>query len=634
RRGGLVSRQDELVDGEVETRQGSALVRGWRLLPRCFPYIRPYRVKASGSVLLTILLTVVTLAEPWPLALVIDSVLGDKGAPGWITDIVGEGSGSLILAAVVGSLILTVLAGGLTVVNEYLTTSIDQRMVLDFRSDLFQHVQRLSLAYHDDARTGTMMYRINNQAGSLGSIVVSLPDLAQSALTVAGMAFIAYRIDPYLALLALAVVPIIFYSTTFYANRIEPRLLRVRGMEAMNLAIVHEALAMLRVVLAFGRENYEFKRFRRQAEATVDARVKLTVRQTLFRLAVSFATAAGTAAVLGVGAHRVLNGHLTAGELLVLLAYVAAVYTPLETLSNTLATFQQYFIGLEHALELMDTPRDVTEKPDARGMGRAKGRVTFEGIGFGYSSRPDVLGDVSFEVEAGHAIAIVGPTGAGKSTLVSLIPRFYDPHEGRALIDGIDVGDLKLAALRRQFSIVLQEPLLFSGTVGENIRYGRPGASHEEMVEAAKAANAHDFIVKLPDGYKTRVGERGSKLSGGERQRIAVARAFLRDAPILILDEPTSSIDSKTEAVILDALDRLMVGRTTILIAHRLSTVRHVDEILVLDHGRLVQRGTHDALVSERGLYRQLWEAQTHHRRGTTNGDGRRRPLVALRPRP
>jgi ABC-type multidrug transport system fused ATPase/permease subunit len=603
------------VNSRVMKGGRSALRRGWALLPRCLPYLRPYRKQAAISVLVTAALAGLALAEPWPLAFVIDSVLGDRPAPGWITAIVGDGSGALILFAVVGSLLITLLSGGLTVVNEYLTTTVDQRMVLDFRGDMFQHAQRLSLAYHDDTSTGILMYRLNNQAGSLGNIVVALPLLAQNVLTIAGMAYITYRIDTGLALLALGVVPLVYYSTTFYANRIEPQLFRVRGMEAMNLSIVHEAMSMLRVVVAFGREKHEYHRFRTQGERTVDARVKLTVRQTMFKLAVSFLTAVGTAAVLGVGAQQVLAGRMTAGELLVIVSYIAAVYAPLESLSNMMATFQQDFIALEHALDLVDTPVEVTDRPGARAMDRARGHLEFEGVGFSYTTRPDTLQDITFSIRAGDAIAVVGPTGAGKSTLVSLIPRLHDPHLGQIRIDGTDIRDIKLDSLRSQFSIVLQEPLLFSGTIAQNIGYGRPGATAEEMVEAARNANAHDFIEHLPDGYQTRLGERGTKISGGERQRIAVARAFLRDSPILILDEPTSSIDSRTEGVILDALERLMAGRTTIMIAHRLSTVRSVDQILVMNEGRIVQRGSHDELIETDGLYRQLWEAQIRQRR-------------------
>ena len=591
--------------------EGGAIRRDWKLLPRMLPYLRPYGRFAAASVAVTILVALVTLAEPWPLAFVIDGVLGDDPIPGWVTAIVGDGVGELIVFAVIATLVLTLLSGGLTVVNEYLSTTVNQYMTLDFRSDLVQHIQRLSFSFHDTQRTGVLMYRLNQQSGAIGQIVTGLPAIAQSVLTMAGMAFITFTIDPLLALIALGVTPFIFYSTNFYADRIEPRLYRVRGLEAMNLAIVHEMVQMLRVVLAFGRERREYWRFRNQGEKAVKARVDLTVRQTAFQLGVQLITAIGTAAVLGVGAHLALKGRISAGELLVVLTYVAQVYQPMEEVTQTITSYQQQFISFRHASDLLEEAPQVTEKPDARVIERAGGEIELEGVGFGYQKRNQVLHDISFRVPPGQDVAIVGPTGAGKSTLASLLPRFYDPDAGRVLIDGVDVRDLTLDSLRAQFSIVHQEPLLFQTSILENIRYGKPDATDEEVEAAAKAANAHGFITELPDGYKTTLGERGAKISGGERQRIAVARAFLRNAPILILDEPTSSIDSRTESVILDALDRLMEGRTTIVIAHRLSTLRDVDRILVLDEGRLVEQGSHEELIATRGLYRQMWEAQT-----------------------
>jgi ATP-binding cassette subfamily B protein len=603
----------DMLGGRPPTSEaGGALRRDWSLVPRMLPYLRPYGKLAAASVAVTILVALVVLAEPWPLAFVIDGVLGEDPVPGWVTAIVGDGVGALIVFAVIATLVLTLLSGGLTVVNEYLTTKVNQYMTLDFRSDLVQHVQRLSFSYHDSARTGVLMYRLNQQSGAIGQIVTGLPAIAQSVLTIAGMAFITFTIDPLLALIALGVTPFIFYSTNFYANRIEPRLYTVRGLEAMNLAIVHEIMQMFRVVLAFGRERREYWRFRNQGEKAVKARVDLTVRQTAFQLGVQLITAIGTAAVLGVGAHLAVKGRITAGELLVVLTYVAQVYQPMEEVTQTIASYQQQFIAFRHASDLLKEAPHVTEKPDARAIERARGEIELDGVEFSYpKQRKRVLKDIGFRVPAGQAVALVGPTGAGKSTLASLLPRFYDPDEGRVLIDGIDLRDLTLDSARGQFSIVLQEPLLFQTSILENIRYGKHDATDEEVEAAAKAANAHEFITELPDGYETTLGERGAQISGGERQRIAVARAFLRDAPILILDEPTSSIDSRTESAILDALDRLMEGRTTIMIAHRLSTLRDVDRILVLDEGRLVEQGTHDELLAVRGLYRRMWEAQT-----------------------
>jgi ABC-type multidrug transport system fused ATPase/permease subunit len=409
----------------------------------------------------------------------------------------------------------------------------------------------------------------------------------------------------------MSVVPFLYYSVGYYVTHVQTRLMRVREMEGESLSIVHESMSMLRVIVAFGREDYEHCRFRDQGKRAVAERVKVTVRQTLFTLAVNTSTALGTALVLGFGAYRALHGRITPGDLLVVLAYIAAVYRPLEAISTTVGQLQDLFVMLKIAFGLLDTEVEIKDAPGAVEIGRSRGRVEFERVDFSYTGRADTLTDVSFEAEPGQVVAIVGPTGAGKSTLVSLIPRFYDPQSGRILLDRRDTRRIKLASLRAQVSVVLQEPLLFSGTIAENIRYGRLDATGTEIVQAARAANAHDFIERLPHGYDTVIGERGVTLSGGERQRISVARAFLKDAPILILDEPTSSIDSRTEAVILDALDRLMAGRTTFMIAHRLSTVRKADLILVVDRGRVVERGTHDQLLRHGGLYRQLHDMQS-----------------------
>jgi ATP-binding cassette, subfamily B, bacterial len=357
-----------------------------------------------------------------------------------------------------------------------------------------------------------------------------------------------------------------------------------------------------------------------------DARLKVTVRQEVFALAVNVTSALGTAIVLGYGAYLALQRRLTVGELLIVLAYIGSVYKPLEAISGTIGSLQDGLINLQMAFELLEKDPDIRDAPGAIALERTKGRVRFDDVSFHYHGRVNTLKNISFEAAPGQTIAIVGPTGAGKSTLVSLLPRFYDAQMGRVLLDGIDIKTLTLKSLRQQISIVLQEPLLFSCTIADNIRYGRLDATMAEVVEAAKAANAHDFVMALPQQYETLLGERGAQLSGGERQRIAVARAFLKDAPVLVLDEPTSSIDSRTEAVILDALERLMVGRTTFLVAHRLSTLRSVSTILVLNQGQLIERGTHDELLALGGLYRQLHDVQT--------GKVKRRLQVALNAQP
>lgn len=582
----------------------------FRHLPRLLPYLRPYRALLGLSVLLSVVSVGISLAEPWPLAFLIDSALGDQRAPGWVTALVGSGASRLILFSVVAALVITVANSGINIVNNYIQTRLEQRMILDFRSDLFAHVQRLSLAFHDDQRKGSLMFAINYQAAAVGELTVTILPLLQSVLTVLGMLYVAYRFHPVLALLSLVVVPFIYVSSGSYGRRIEPRLRRVRGLEGTSLSIVHEAMSMLRVILAFNRERYEHERFRSQGTEAVEARIDVTVRQTAFSLAVNFITAVGAAIVTGFGAHLVVRRQLTIGELVIVLSYIAAIYQPLEQISGTIARMREQLISLEAAVGLMDTEPDVTEAPDAVDPGRVQGHVTFDDVHFSYKNRVGTLKGLSFEVRAGELIGIVGPTGAGKSTTVALLPRFFDPSCGRITLDGTDIRQLTLEGLRRQVSIVLQEPLLFSGSIAENIRYGELGADRAAIVEAAKAANAHDFISRLPQQYETSLGEGGAKMSGGERQRIAIARAFLKDAPILILDEPTSSVDSRTEAVILDALSRLAEGRTTFMIAHRLSTIRNASRIIVIDDGEVVEQGTHQELLDAHGLYAEMHHAQ------------------------
>jgi ABC-type multidrug transport system fused ATPase/permease subunit len=585
--------------------------------------VKPFWRSALATAALTVGVSLVALLQPWPLKILFDSVLGNHPLPRVLEPLLAPFADDrllLLLVVVAGGFLITLIVNGLSVWSSYAETKLEQGIILDFRSDLFAHAQRLSLAYHDNRRSGNLIFAINYQADSAAGLLMALQPLVQSGLTIVGMFWITYAIDPQLALLSLVVVPFLYYSVSYYMRHIERRLRDVKGMEGESLSIIHEAISMLRVIVAFGRERYEHTRFREHGEKTVDARVGVTVRQTLFSLVVNTTTAAGIALVLGFGVYQILQGRMTAGELLVVFAYVTSIYQPLEAISTTVGSLQERFISLEIAFKLLDTDPDIVDKPDAMPIGRARGGLQFENVSFGYEGRAETLRQIDFIARPGEVVGIVGPTGAGKTTLVSLVPRFYDPDEGRILLDGRDIRDIRLAALRKQTSIVMQEPLLFSGTIAQNIRYGRLDASHEEIVEAAKAANAHDFVMRLPEKYATVLGERGARLSGGERQRISIARAFLRNAPILILDEPTSSIDSRTEAVILDALERLMNGRTTFMIAHRLSTIRSPDSILVLDSGRVVDRGTPEDLIRRRGLYRELWEMQLGPGTGSAAG--------------
>jgi ATP-binding cassette, subfamily B, bacterial len=606
-----------LVSGYLERRrERKARAEGawdqWKSAPKIVPFLKPYKSLVVLSFALTVLGSIVALAEPWPLAFVIDSVIGTNPPAGPLKGWFGVNPDPyrLLVFIVVAGFLISILSHGLRVVNDYVNAKVEQNMVLDLRSKLFRHCQRLSLTFHDSRMTGQLMSLINIQASAVGAIVMSFPPMFESILMLIGMLVIALLIDWQVTLVSLIAVPGIYWAIGIYGTRIVPRIQRVQQLEWRSLSIVFEAMSMLRVIISFGRERHEHARFLGQGKTAVDARVRLTVWQTLFSLGVTTATAAGTALVLGFGAYHVLQGQITLGQLTVLIFYIAAVYTPLESISTTIGHLHQQFVFLNASIGLLDTEPEVIEAPDAVDIGRSGGEIEFEDVSFAYRGRVDTLQNVSFRIEAGQRVAIVGPTGAGKTTLVSLMVRFYDPANGAIKIDGTDIRKLKLQSLRNQLSLVLQEPLLFSGSIADNIRYGRLDASMDDIVEAARAANAHDFIERLPDGYDTELGERGAQLSGGERQRICVARAFIRNAPILILDEPTSSIDSRTEQVILDALDRLMVGRTSLMIAHRLSTIRKADLIIVVNRGRVAEVGSHEELLMSGGLYYQLYQAQ------------------------
>ena len=552
----------------------------------------PYWPHIAGVLLLSLLATPLALLTPVPLKIVVDSVIGSQPLPTTVATILPatlSGSRYGILICAIGLLLgVAVLLHVQGLASWLLQTYTGEKLVLAFRALLFRHVQRLSLSYHDRKGTADSIYRIQNDAHSIQHIAINgIIPFITSGLTLAMMIYITARLDWQLSLVALSVVPVLFLITRASTQRLRSRWFEVKALESCAMSVVQEVLMAVRVVKSFGREEHEHGRFVRHANKSMWGQLHLAIIEGGADLLIGLTMATGTAAVLFIGVRHVEAGILTLGELLIVMAYLAQLYGPLDTISKKLSDLQASLVGAERAFALLDETPDVVERPTADTLERASGAVTFRNVSFSYNGDRQALQNISFKVEPNSRVGILGPTGAGKTTLLSLLTRFYDPTTGEILLDGVDLRDYKLADLRNQFAIVLQEPVLFSTSIAENIAYARPGASEEEIVNAAKAAYAHQFIEQMPEGYETEVGERGMTLSGGERQRISLARAFLKNAPILILDEPTSSIDVDTEALILQAMERLMRGRTAFIIAHHLSTFTLCNFILNIDHGRL-----------------------------------------------
>jgi len=576
------------------------------LYRRLLGQVRPYWPHLTGILLLSLLSAPLALLNPLPLKIAVDSVIGTHPLPRFLERLLPEfatrtDAGRLALTA--GLVVVIALSSQLRdFAASMLTAYTGEKLLRNFRAQLFGHVQRLSLSYQETRGTADSTYRIQYDAASVQQIAAEgMIPFVTSVFTVGALIYVTARMNWQLALVALSISPALYLVSQTYRSRLRSQSRAAKKIESSALSVVQEVLSAARVVKAFCQEDREVARFFRRCSEGMRARIRIASLEGAFGLLLALVTAVGMAAVLLIGVRSVRTGALTLGELLLVIGYLTQLYSPLKTMSKKMALMQSHLAGAERAFALLDESPDVTERPNARPLSRAKGAVAFRNVWFAYEKGPPVLSDISFQIRPGARVGIVGSTGAGKSTLVNLLPRFYDPTQGQILLDGRDLREYKLADLRNQFAIVLQEPLLFSTSIGENIAYARAGAGKEEIMAAAKAANAHEFIIGLPKGYETQVGERGMRLSGGERQRISLARAFLKGAPVLILDEPTSSVDARTEAGIVEAMERLMRGRTTFIIAHRPSTLKHCDILIRIEHGRVLSAGP-AGMVAEKAL--------------------------------
>jgi ATP-binding cassette subfamily B protein len=573
------------------------------MLKRAFEDLRPYLWPIVVLLIISLIAVPITLIVPLPIKLLVDNVLGSQPLPGYLTAFVGpQLSKSLTLwlaiSILMGTAVLTYLQN---LVNVWYTNKVGNRMTLDVRARLFRQMQRLSIAYHDTMGAADSAYRTLNDAPMLRSFGIdSMIPLATSILTIGAMILVMVYFDWQLALVALLVSPVMFLLTFVFRPRIRAGWRKFRASESAAMAVAQESLGASRLVKSYGQEERKNEQLVSHYNASLNAQLKVQVDSAVYSLLVGIVTAAGLAAVFYIGIGHVQAGVLTLGSLLVVNYYVTQLYGPLRNVGQSILDIQMSLTGVERYRAVLDEKPDVPESPNALPLASAKGKISFRKVSFEYTKGHPVLDDVSFELPSANCLGVVGPTGSGKTTLSTLLLRLFDPTEGVIALDDINLRDYKLADLRNQYAVVHQETVLFSTTVAENIRFARPGATMGEVIGAATAAKAHDFITGLPNGYDTLVGERGMKLSGGERQRISLARAFLKNAPILILDEPTSSLDVHTEAAILETIQELMKGKTTLMIAHRASTLRNCNMILVLEEGRVTRMTTEvDSVISD-----------------------------------
>jgi subfamily B ATP-binding cassette protein MsbA len=566
------------------------------------------------------------LLQPWPLKIVFDSVLQSRGlhGHGWLNHLIMSITGSDRLAilklAVAAALLIAVVGACCSYAERYLTTSVGQWVMHDLRRNLYSHIQRLSLSYHDHKQTGDLISRVTSDVDAIQSFIASalLGALANS-LTLVGMVGVMFFINWRFTLVAFSVAPVLFGVVYSYSRRIKKAAREVRKKEGEIVSVIQEVLTSIRVVKAFAREEFEQHRLEEESLETLEMTLRARALKVRLSPLVEIIVAVGTSMVLWFGAHMVLSGTLSTGSLILFVFYLGKMYKPMQDLSKMTDSYSKAAVGYERIREILETDHQVRDLPGARRAPPLRGRIEFDNVFFSYEPQSPVLRGVSFRIEAGQTAALVGPTGAGKTTIISLLPRFYDLDSGVVKVDGRDIRSFTQESLRQQISFVLQETLLFHSPIWYNIAYGKPGASRAEILRAADLANAHEFIKKMPAGYDTVIGERGVTLSGGQRQRIAVARAVIRNSPILILDEPSTGLDAASEQLVFDALDRLMQGKTSIVIAHRLSTIRRADTILVVKDGAIVECGKHEDLLNSGQLYAQLYELQFRSEENVTS---------------
>ncbi|HXI88586.1 MAG TPA: ABC transporter ATP-binding protein [Blastocatellia bacterium] len=577
--------------------------------------LRPHWKALSVAFVAVIVEGLADLFEPWPIKIVLDYVLGARPLPGWMGSFVGATFGkdrwATLHFAATATLVVAALGAIASYVENILTTQIGQWVMRDLRQTLYRHIHALSLSYYDRHKTGDLISRVTDDVDAIQSFVSSsLLGTVVDVMTLIGMMAVMFYFNWHFTLIALAVAPLLFLEVYTLTHRIKQATRQVRKKESEVVSVVQETLSSIRVVKAFAREDYEEKRLEKQTLESIEMTMRARRVKALLSPLVNFIVAAGTCLVLWYGAGLVLKGQLTAGSLVLFLLYLGKLYKPMRDLSKTTDSISKALIGAERIKEIIKTDEQVRDPRRAVRAPRFKGEIEFDHVSFHYRDDRPVLTEVSFHISSGEFAAFVGPTGAGKSTIISLIARFYSQVTGRVLIDGRDIPYFTLKSMREQISFVLQETVLFRTSIWQNIAYGRPEATRDEIMRAARLANALEFIEQLPEGYETLVGERGQTLSGGQRQRIAIARAIIRNSPILILDEPTSGLDASSEKLVMEALERLMAGKTTIMIAHHLETVRKADTIFVMDRGKIVESGKHAELLSLNGLYAHLYQTE------------------------